>query len=346
MKRESLRVLALCEKRLVPPEVAAPEEALAADWKTEYDVISTLRKRRHEVRIVGIESDLTPIKIAIEEFKPRIVFNLMDAFADVGTFDQNVVSYLELLRVPYTGCNPRGMTLTRDKALAKKLMAYHRIPVPDFAVVPLNHKPKLPKRLHYPLIIKSLTYESSTGISQASVVSNDEQLNKRVQYIHDTILTPAIIEEYIDGREMYVGVLGNQRLQVLPVWEMSFAKMTDQHWKIATDRVKWSVKYQKKHGIDTAEAELPEGIAPRVQHLAKRVFRALDMNGYGRIDFRVTADGRIHVIEANPNAQLAQDEDFAQSAKKAGIAYGRLLERIMAIGLQWQPTRMAFTPEA
>jgi D-alanine-D-alanine ligase len=345
VKTGKLRILTLCERRLVPPDTAEPEEVLAADWKMEYDVISTLRKRKHEVFVCGVDSDLTPIKSAIEEFKPRIVFNLMDAFADVGTFDQNVVSYLELLRVPYTGCNPRGMTLTRDKALAKKLMAYHRIPVPDFTVVPLNHKPKLPKRLNYPLIVKSLTYESSTGISQASVVSNDEQLNKRVQYIHDTILTPAIIEEFIDGREMYVGVLGNQRLQVLPVWEMSFAKMTDQSWKIATDRVKWSVKYQKRHGIDTAEAQLPEGLAPKVQHLAKRVFKALDMNGYGRIDFRMSSEGKIYVIEANPNPQLAQDEDFAQSAKKAGIPYGRLLERIMAIGLQWQPTRMAFTPE-
>jgi D-alanine-D-alanine ligase len=344
--KPKLRIMTLCEKRLVPPDAAAPEEVLAADWKMEFDVISTLKKRRHEVLIVGVDSDLTAIKPAIEEFKPDIVFNLMDAFADVGTFDQNVVSYLELLRMPYTGCNPRGMTLTRDKALAKKLMAYHRIPVPDFSVVPLNHKPKLPKRLKYPLIVKSLTYESSTGISEASVVSNDEQLNKRVQYVHDTILTPAIIEEFIEGRELYVGVMGNQRLQVLPVWEMKFDKMTDQHWKIATDRVKWSIKYQKKHGIDTAQAELPEGMAPKIQHLAKRVFRALDMNGYGRIDFRMTPEGKIYVIEANPNAQLAQDEDFAQSAKKVGIPYGKLLERIIKIGLQWQPTRMAFTPDA
>ena len=345
MKKPQLRVMTLCERRLVPPDFAPPEEVLAADWKMEYDVISTLKKRKHNVIVVGVDSDLTPIKPATEEFRPDICFNLMDAFADVGTFDQNVVSYLELLRIPYTGCNPRGMTLTRDKALAKKLMAYHRIPVPDFAVVPLNHKPKLPKRLKYPLIVKSLTYESSTGISQASVVTSDEQLAKRVQYIHDTILTPAILEEFVEGREMYVGVLGNNRLQVLPVWEMSFAKMTDQHWKIATDRVKWSLQYQKKHGIDTGPADVAPEVANNIQHLAKRTYKALDMNGYGRIDFRMTAEGTIYVIEANPNAQLAQDEDFAQSAKKGGIPYGRLLERIMAIGLQWQPTRMAYTPE-
>ena len=139
-----------------------------------------------------------------------------------------------------------------------------------------------------------------------------------MQYIHDTILTPAIIEEFIDGREMYVGVMGNQRLQVLPVWEMSFAKMTDQHWKIATDRVKWSVKYQKKHGIDTSEAELPEGMAPKIQHLAKRVFKALDMNGYGRIDFRITPEGKIYVIEANPNAQLGAGRGLHAIGQEGG----------------------------
>ena len=186
--------------------------------------------------------------------------------------------------------------------------------------------------------MKSLTYESSTGISQASVVSNDEQLNKRVQDIHDTILTAAIVEEFIDGREMYVGVMGNQRLQVLPVWEMSFAKMTDQHWKIATDRVKWSVNYQKKHGIDTREAELPDGVRRKSSTCQARLQGAR----HERLrPHRFPHDPRnkIYVIEANPNAQLAQDEDFAQSAKKAGIPYGRLLERIIAIGLQWQPTQ-------
>ena len=154
--------------------------------------------------MIGVHDDLTPIKKTMDEFKPTITFNLMEAFDDIIVFDQNVVSYLELLKVPYTGCNPRGLTLSRDKALAKKLMAYHRIPVPDFLVVPLGGKVKLPKRLQFPLIVKSLTYESSTGISQASVVDNDEQLAKRVQFIHDTIMTPAIVEEFIDGRELYV----------------------------------------------------------------------------------------------------------------------------------------------
>jgi D-alanine-D-alanine ligase len=333
------RVLVLVHKDLVPRE-DVPAADVNPEWRMEWDVVTTLRKRGHDMRVIGVHDDLTPIRQSIEEFKPDIVFNLMEAFADIGVFDQNVVSYLELLRVPYTGCNPRGLTLSRDKALARKLLAYHRIPSPDFTVVPLNRKPILPKKLAFPLIVKSLTYESSIGISQASVVANEEQLLKRVNYIHDTILTPAIIEQFIDGRELYVGVVGNHRLRVFPVWEMSFAKMPESSWRIATERVKWSVKYQKRHGIDTAEAQLLEGLAPKIQHLARRTFRALDLSGYARIDFRMDGNGKPYVIEANANPQLAQAEDFAQSAKRAKVSYSRLLERIMALGVQWQPHRM------
>ena len=336
------RVLALVHKGLEPPDEKVDKTtAQTAEWRMEYDVVRALKVLGHEVRVIGVHDDLTPIRSTMDEFKPTITFNLMEAFDDVVVFDQNVVSYLELLKVPYTGCNPRGLTLSRDKALAKKLMAYHRIPVPDFLVVPLGQKAKLPKRLQFPLIVKSLTYESSTGISQASVVANDEQLAKRVQFIHDTIMTPAIVEEFIDGRELYVGVMGNDRLVTFPVWEMSFSKMTDNNWKIATERVKWSVKYQKKHGIDTALASLSDEQAGKVQHLAKRIYKALDLSGYARVDLRMKDNGEMFVIEANPNPQLAQGEDFAESASRAGVSYAKLIERIISLGLQWQPSRMA-----
>jgi D-alanine-D-alanine ligase len=307
----------------------------------EWDVVTHLRARGHELMLIEVHDDLTPIRQALDEFKPKIAFNLLEAFADVVVFDQNVVSYLELLRVPYTGCNPRGLTLARDKGLARKLLAYHRIPFPDFSVVAVGRKPVLPRRLSYPLIVKSLTYEASAGISQASVVANEEQLTKRVRFIHETLYTPAIVERYIDGRELYVGVLGNHRLQVFPVWEMSFDKMQGDNWRIATERVKWNVGYQERHGIDTAEADLPAGLAGTLQHLAKRTYRALELSGYARIDFRLDANGLPYVIEANPNPQLAEEEDFAQSAVKAGVAYPTLLERIMALGVHWQPTRDA-----
>lgn len=333
------RILALVHEHLVPPEDTTGIDVREAEWKMEYDVVETLREQGHTVHVVGVHDDLVPIRHTIGSFKPQIVFNLMEAFAGITTFDQNVVSYLELLRAPYSGCNPRGLILARDKALSKKLLAYHRIPVPEFTVVRRGQKPKLARKLQFPLIVKSLFFEASIGISQASVVENEEQLARRVQFIHESLGTAAIVEQFVDGRELYVGVLGNDRLQVFPVWEMSFAKMPENRWKIATERVKWSTKYQKRHGIMTDAADLTSEAYARVQHLAKRVYRALDLNGYARIDLRLGSDGREYVLEANPNPNLAYGEDFAESAEKAGVSYEKLLERIVGLGLQWEPER-------
>jgi D-alanine-D-alanine ligase len=250
-----------------------------------------------------------------------------------------VVSYLELLRLAYTGCNPRGLILARDKGLSKKLLAYHRIPVPDFGVIRPGRKPVLSKRLRFPLIVKSLFFEASAGISQASVVENAEQLGRRASFIHEKLGTAAIVEQFVDGRELYVGVIGNERLDVMPVWEMSFAQMAENRWKIATERVKWSTQYQKKHGIMTERARLDPPTADRIQRIAKRTYRALDLSGYARIDLRMDEEGRVYVLEANPNPNLAYGEDFAESAEVNGVPYERLLERILALGLRWEPAR-------
>jgi D-alanine-D-alanine ligase len=337
---KKLRILALVHDHLVPPADTAGIDVREAEWKMEYDVIETLREMGHEVRVLGLHDELGGIRPTIGLFKPHIVFNLMEAFAGVTTFDQNVVSYLELLRVAYTGCNPRGLILARDKALSKKLLAYHRIRVPDFTVVRRGRKPRLSKRLRFPLIVKSLFFEASTGISQASVVENEEQLARRVQFVHDSLGTAAIVEQFIDGRELYVGVLGNQRLDVFPVWEMSFAQMPDNRWRIATERVKWSTKYQERHGIMTEAAALDAGVVDQIQRIAKRTSRALDLSGYARIDLRLDEDaGRVYVLEANPNPNLAYGEDFAESAEVSGMSYERLLDRILALGLRWEPER-------
>lgn len=333
------RVLALVHDHLVPPDDTTGVDVTEAEWKMEYDVIESLRERGHDVRVLGIHDDLAGIRPTAGFFEPHVVFNLMEAFAGVTTFDQNVVSYLELLRLPYTGCNPRGLILARDKALSKQLLAYHRIPVPNFVVVRRGRKPVLPKRLGFPLIVKSLFFEASTGISQASVVENHEQLARRVQFIHDSLGTAAIVEQFIDGRELYVGVIGNERLEAFPVWEMSFASMPDNRWKIATERVKWSTQYQKKHGIMTDRATLDAAALDRIQHIAKRAYRALDLSGYARIDLRMDDEGKPYVIEANPNPNLAYGEDFAESAEVSGVSYERLLERIMTLGIRWEPER-------
>lgn len=343
MSVTKLRVLALVHRHLIPPDkVEEGTDITSEPWRTEYDVISTLRGLGHEVQPLGVHDDLGEIRRLATEWKPHIAFNLLEAFDDVTIFDQNVVSHLELLKLSYTGCNPRGLLLARDKSLSKKLLAYHRIPVPEFEVFRIGRPIRRPKRLQFPLIVKSLTQEASIGISQASVVDSDDKLKERVAFIHESIGTAAIAERYIDGRELYVGILGNQALQALPVWELFFTNMPEGAKRIATDRVKWSVKYQKKYGIDSGPAkDVPDVQAERIQHICKRAYRALELSGYARIDLRLDEAGNVWVLEANPNPQIARGEDFAASAEKIGISYEAVLQRILNLGLRWQPESVA-----
>jgi D-alanine-D-alanine ligase len=305
-------------------------------------VISTLRSLGHEVLPLGVHDDLGELRRANFEWKPQITFNLFEGFDDVTIFDQNVVSHLELLKLAYTGCNPLGLILSRDKSLSKKLLAYHRIPVPEFEVFRVGRPARRPKRLPYPLIVKPLTQEASVGISQASVVDSDEKLEERVAFVHQSIGTAAIVEQYIEGRELYVGILGNQTLQSFPVWELFFTNMPPDSKRIATDRVKWSVKYQKKYGIESRPAkDLAESVCERIQHTCKRAYRGLELSGYARIDLRLDSEGRLWLLEANPNPQIARGEDFAASAEKVGVGYEALLQRILNLGLRWQPESFA-----
>src|SRR5438270_12737319 len=280
-------------RHLVPPDkIEEGTDITAAPWRTEYDVVSTLTAMGHEVRPLPVHDDLGAIRRTAEEWKPHIAFNLLEGFDDITIFDQNLDSHLELLKLSYTGCNPRGLLLARDKSLSKKLLAYHRIPVPEFEVFRAGRPIRRPKRLQFPLMVKSLTQEASIGISQASVVDTDEKLKERVAFIHQSIGTAAIAERYVEGRELYVGILGNQLLQALPVWELFFTNMPEGSKRTATDRVKWSVKYQKKYGIDSGPAaELADGVAQEIQHLCKRAFRALELSGYARIDLRLDEAG-------------------------------------------------------
>ena len=335
-----LRVLALMHDTLVPPDDVSGHDVTAVDWKMEFDVCETLKTMGHQVVPLGVKDDLNPVRRAVAEHSPHIVFNLLEMFHGVGAFDQHVASFLELLRVPYTGCNPRGLTLARDKALSKTLLAYHRVPVPEFLVVRMGRKVRRPKRLAFPLIVKSLTQEASIGISRASVVDDDERLAERVTFIHQNIGTDAIIERFVGGRELYVGVLGNQRLEVLPVWELRWDKMPEDGRLIMTDRAKWNTNYQKKYGVMTGPAGLGDDERGAIQRLCKRVYRTLDLSGYARVDLRMDASGRVYVLEANPNPQLAYGEDFAESAEHGGTSYEQLLQKILNHGLKWRPERL------
>ncbi|HJL28852.1 MAG TPA: ATP-grasp domain-containing protein, partial [Polyangiaceae bacterium LLY-WYZ-15_(1-7)] len=315
-----LRVLQIVHETLVPPPTieGLPEEEFL-EVKTEWDVKTGLEELGHTVMPLGLRDELAPLRRAIDDWEPDVVFNLLEEFHGEVLYDAYVASYLELKRVAYTGCNPRGLILARDKALSKKVLAYHRIPVPRFAVFPRGRKVRRPKSLAFPVIVKSLVAEGSEGIAQASVVTSDEALAERVAFVHRTVGTDAVAEQFIDGRELYVAVLGNHRLRVLPTWELFLDGLPADAPRIATRKVKWDVGYQKKHGIDIGPARpLPEEVERKLPKLARRICRALNVDGYVRIDFRLTPEGKLYFLEANPNPDVAWGEEFASAAEAAG----------------------------
>jgi D-alanine-D-alanine ligase len=324
---------------LLPPDnLDGVDDIEKEPWRTEYDVISTLKAMGHEVYPLRVWGDLSVIRKAIEEQKPQIAFNLLEEFDGKALYDQHVVSYLELMHQPYTGCNPRGLTLSRDKALTKKILSYHRIHVPGFAVFPISQKVVRPKRLEFPLFVKSVVEEGSVGISQASVVSDDEKLAERVEFIHRQTNNHAIAEQYIEGREIYVSVIGNRNLQTYAPWELLIKNLPEGALNIATGRLKWNPAYQKKVGLATKAADLTPELHRKVSRLSKRIYRLLALSGYARLDYRMTAGGDFYLLEANPNPQIARNEDFADSAAASGVKYEQLLQKIMTLGLRFHST--------
>lgn len=339
-----LRVMVLLHKDLLPPDsLKGHSEKEIAEWQTEYDVVTCLRNLKHEVLPVGVHDDVRVLRDAVDAFAPDIVFNLLEEFHGVALYDYFIVAYLELLRMPYTGCNPRGLLLACDKSLSKKVLSYHRLPVPRSAAFRIGQRRAVPKRLRFPLIVKALTEQASLGLSQASVVYSQEKLIERIRFMHESIGADAIVEEYVEGRELYLAIMGNTRLQTLPLWEMYFGDLPDAAPRIATEKVKWDAAYQKRLGLRThAVGELPEGVQQQIARVCKKAYRVLGLSGYARMDLRLSPDGRIYLLEANPNPQLARGEDFAESAAHAGVSYEALIQKIVNLGLrfraQWRAT--------
>lgn len=330
-----LRIAVLMHQALLPPpSIEGLSDEAIDTFKMEYDVCTALENLGHDVQHVGVEDELTPIRKALESHRPHVAFNLLMHFHDAGIYDSGVPWWLELRRQNYTGCNPRGLLAANDKALSKKIMAYHRIRAPRFFVAPRGRELKrVPKGLRWPLFVKSRSEHASTGISQASIVHDMEQLRSRVSYIHEQVGTAALCEEYIDGRELTVGVLGNKRVEVSPVWEIFMDGLAPGVANITTSRVKWDHAYQKKIGLRTGPADLDAAKQASIQRLSVRLYRALGLSGYARIDMRMDAEGGVWILEANPNPDLCFGEDFAESFEKVGYSYPELVQKIVRLGM-------------
>jgi D-alanine-D-alanine ligase len=224
--------------------------------------------------------------------------------------------------------------LCKNKALAKKILKHHRIRTANFEVYERGKRFHAPRNVRFPMMVKPVREEASNGIAQASLVDSPETLSRRVLYIHEVLKQDALVEEYIHGRELYVSVMGHRTLEVLPVREMKFRDVPEGEARIATFKAKWNPKYRKRWGINEEFADpLPKGVVERVKRLCRKAYRVLQMDGYGRMDLRLTAEGDVVFLEANPNPFLAPGEDFAESAKKAGYPFDVLLERLLQLAL-------------
>ena len=333
--KKILKVLALFDAiRPTTIDQDLSKEMKTEDWKTEANVLAALKSLGHTTEHLAIFDDVDLLRQKLVSFGPDVIFNLADQFKNNRGFDQNIVSLLEMQGVPFTGCSATGLTLCKHKGISKKILSYHRIHVPNFVVIPRGRRMARPKNLKLPILIKPVKEEASYGIAQASFVETDEQFRERTAFIHESHAADAIAEEYIEGRELYVGLMGNLRLTVFPIRELVFREVPPDEPKIATYRAKWDEDYRKRWGLVNKFAEgLTPDLIGKIGETCKRIYRLLTIDGYARIDLRLTARNEIYFIEANPNPILASDEDFAQAAAKGGLSYPQLIDRIIRQGM-------------
>ncbi|MBA3543557.1 MAG: ATP-grasp domain-containing protein [Chthoniobacterales bacterium] len=334
--KKKLKVLALFDAigpTTIDQDLSA--ELKTADWKTEANVLTALGALGYPTEHLAIFDDLDFLRQKMESFAPDVLFNLADQFKNNRGFDQNIVSFLEMQGVPFTGCGATGLVLCKHKGISKKILSYHRIHTPNFIVIPRGQRIARPRQLKFPLLVKPVKEEASLGIAQASFVETDEQFRERVSFIHEKHDGDVIAEEYIAGRELYVSLMGNSKLTVFPIRELVFREVPPDEPKIATYRAKWDEEYRKRWGLENQFAEgLEPALIAQIELTCKRIYRLLTIDGYARIDLRLTSANEIYFIEANPNAILAEDEDFALSAGKAGLPYPQLIDRIVRQGLK------------
>lgn len=331
------RIIALVDPDLVPPEsIEGVSDEAMADWKMEFDVCATLEELGHDVFRLGLE-EIEQLSEVNEEFAPHVTFNMLEEFHGSATYEPFMVGHLELLRMPYTGCNPRGLLLAHDKFLTKQLLRGAGIPTPQGIVASRGQRLPATGDLQFPLLAKSTVEDASLGITLDSIVHDRRSLERQVERIHEEQQSDALIEEFIEGREFYVGTLGNARPRALPVWELLFHRLPAATPNIATADVKWDFQLQRQIGVDTEQADLPDAASRRLRQLARKVHQTLGLSGYARMDFRMTENGQPFVLEANPNPNLSYGEDFAESAAANGISYEATLQKIINLGIAYEP---------
>lgn len=297
-------------------------------------VAAALESAGHKTRIVTIRHDVNDL-IAVKKSKPDLIFNLVESFGhDILGGTMGVTGLLDLLELPYTGGGPGEIFLQEDKALSKKLLAFEHIPYPDFATFAPNADFETGGNLRMPLFVKPLRMDASIGITESSLVRNTQQLMERVLYIHKTFGDTALAEEYIEGREFYVGILGNERLTVLPPLEMDFSGLKDGALRVMDIEAKFNESSDRFRGTKAVLPQLEPELRARLQKVSLQAYRALRVRDYGRIDLRLAETGEVFVIEVNANCYLEQHSEFVTAAGALGITYPDLLNHIAELALE------------
>jgi D-alanine-D-alanine ligase len=306
------------------------EELEAEVPEAEYEVAEALMENGHEVHLIGFHDNLRRLLDRLEDFDPDFVFNATESYMGKARYDYAVTALLEMKGYRYSGSPPEALLLARDKPNSKKILAWHSVNVPRFAVYAPGDKADLGEEMGFPVIVKPTHEDASVGISQSSVVSDVESLKERVDFIHRNLNQSAIAEEMIEGRELYVGILGNHRLQVLPIVELAFDKIQEEEKKIATYSAKWDLDYRERWGIKNIFARrIGDSTKAEIMRVSKLAYRALGLRDYGRIDLRLTRDQQVYILEANPNPYIAYGEDMANAAERDGLDYYQFIERIV-----------------
>jgi D-alanine-D-alanine ligase len=319
------------------PEHEKQMEREVSAWKVdepemEYQIAHALRERGHEVRLLGVSNDLQYLDRCLEEWAPDLVFNGAEAFRGNEALEYLLPGLLEAGGYRYTGAPPLALQVTRNKAISKKVLAYLGIRVPGFASYRLHEKVEAQPDLRFPLFVKPLQSDGSAGIAQASLVQDLASLADRVAFIQERFGQGVIAEEFVDGRELYVSIIGNDdALEILPIIEMVFDKRrTRPEERIATQSAKWDEAYRARKGIRNVIARpLSKDVRERIYETCRTAYRALWLRDYARLDLRLTPDGQIWVLEANANPFISYGHDMANAAAKAGMEYYDFIQRIV-----------------
>jgi D-alanine-D-alanine ligase len=304
----------------------------------EYDpvvpqVARTLRKLGHRVSVLGAHGDVKRLITGLSRRKPDLVFNLMEMFGENVFGDIPVTGLLDLLGLDYTGSGPGELYLSQDKGLTKKLLAFEDILYPRFAVFSRDTAFETGGNLRMPLFVKPLRSDASLGIGGKSLVQDWTGLMERVTAIRKELDDAALAEEFIEGREFYVGVIGNSQPKALPPVEIDFTGFPEGVPKVMDSKAKWDERSKEYKGTRSVLAQLPDELRARLQKVAVEAYRALRVRDYGRVDIRLTDTGDIYVLEVNASCYLEKNSEFAMAAAAAGLDYSRLIERIVDLAL-------------